>query len=62
MQNETRIYIGNFPPTLNEYFIIKLFQKIGKIKNIEYKWHKFGPKKGEPRGYCFLEFEEPEVL
>ncbi|OUM62764.1 hypothetical protein PIROE2DRAFT_43952, partial [Piromyces sp. E2] len=43
------------------YTIIKLFQKFGKVKNIEYQWHKFGPKRGEPKGYCFLEFEEPEV-
>ncbi|ORX53717.1 hypothetical protein BCR36DRAFT_284045, partial [Piromyces finnis] len=44
------------------YSIIKLFQKFGKIKNIEYLWHRYGPKKGEPKGYCFLEFEESEVI
>ncbi|KAG4093116.1 RNA-binding domain-containing protein [Neocallimastix lanati (nom. inval.)] len=59
-KNETRLYIGNFPQTITEYSLIKLFQKYGKIKNIEYLWHKFGPKRGEPRGYCFLEYEKPE--
>ncbi|KAJ3038311.1 putative RNA-binding protein 18 [Rhizophlyctis rosea] len=55
--NPNRIYIGNLDPSVTEYRILKIFGKFGKIAKIDYLWHKHGPKKGEPRGYCFLEYE-----
>ncbi|KAJ3270903.1 hypothetical protein HDU76_011105 [Blyttiomyces sp. JEL0837] len=35
---------------------MKMFEKFGPISKIDFLWHKTGPKKGEPRGYCFLEY------
>ncbi|KAI8079019.1 uncharacterized protein B0P05DRAFT_542073 [Gilbertella persicaria] len=52
-----RLYIGNLDETVNEYAIMKLFQPFGKITFIEVMVHWTGIKKGQPRGYCFLEFE-----
>ncbi|TPX65979.1 hypothetical protein SpCBS45565_g04797 [Spizellomyces sp. 'palustris'] len=54
---QTRLYVGNLPPTLTEYNLITLFAPHGKIRKIDYLWHKHGPRKGEPRGYCFVEYE-----
>ncbi|KAJ3295424.1 hypothetical protein HK104_002687 [Borealophlyctis nickersoniae] len=56
--NPNRVYIGNLDPSVTEYNILKLFGKFGEITKIDYLWHKHGPKKGEPRGYCFLEFAD----
>lgn len=43
------------------YHVIKMFSPFGKIKREEYLWHTHGPKKGEPRGYGFVEFATREV-
>jgi RNA recognition motif-containing protein len=45
----------------NRYAIVKLFEPFGKITSIEVMVHWTGPKKGIPRGFCFLEFEKKEV-
>ncbi|KAI9103687.1 hypothetical protein DFS34DRAFT_605474 [Phlyctochytrium arcticum] len=54
-----RLYIGNLAPNLTEYVLLKMFQSHGIVRKIDYLWHKHGPKKGQPRGYCFLEYESP---
>lgn len=41
--------------------IIQLFRKYGTISKIDFLWHTSGPKKGLPRGYCFVEFSSDEV-
>lgn len=43
------------------YTIVKLFEPFGKITYIDSLIHWSGPKKGLPRGYCFLEYETKEV-
>eukprot|EP00842_Homolaphlyctis_polyrhiza_P000395 jgi/Hompol1/1356/HPOL_004520-RA len=53
----TRLWVGNFPPQVTEYTLVKLFQSAGKLVNIDYLWHRDGPREGEPRGYCFIEME-----
>ncbi|KAI8147428.1 hypothetical protein BJV82DRAFT_595418 [Fennellomyces sp. T-0311] len=58
--NTKRLYIGNFDSTVDEYAIIKLFEAYGKITFLDYMFHWNGPKKGQPRGYCFLEYEKKE--
>ncbi|KAF9354732.1 hypothetical protein BGX26_007409 [Mortierella sp. AD094] len=55
--DEKRIYVGNLDPTLDEYAVLKLFSPYGKITKLDFMFHWHGPKKGTPRGYCFLEFE-----
>ncbi|KAG0043463.1 putative RNA-binding protein 18, partial [Gryganskiella cystojenkinii] len=37
--------------------VLKLFSPFGKITKLDFMFHWSGPKKGTPRGYCFLEFE-----
>lgn len=58
--NNARIFIGNLPPTLSEFTLLKLFQPFGKIKALEYLFHKSGPLQGLPKGYAFVEYENPE--
>ncbi|KAF9408353.1 hypothetical protein BGZ94_002345 [Podila epigama] len=55
--SEKRIYVGNLDPTIDEYTVLKLFTPFGKITKLDFMFHWHGPKKGTPRGYCFLEFE-----
>ncbi|KAF9952087.1 hypothetical protein BGZ72_006545 [Mortierella alpina] len=55
--DEKRIYVGNLDPTIDEYTVLKLFSPFGKITKLDFMFHWHGPKKGTPRGYCFLEFE-----
>ncbi|KAK3819988.1 MAG: hypothetical protein J3Q66DRAFT_165237 [Benniella sp.] len=55
--DEKRIYIGNLDPTIDEYTVLKLFTPFGKITKLDFMFHWHGPKKGTPRGYCFLEYE-----
>lgn len=38
--------------------VLKLFSPFGKITKLDFMFHWSGPKKGTPRGYCFLEFEK----
>ncbi|KAI8908735.1 hypothetical protein DFJ77DRAFT_128175 [Powellomyces hirtus] len=52
----SRLYIGNLSPALTEYHLTKLFTPHGQLTKIDYLWHKHGPHKGEPRGYCFVEY------
>ncbi|KAI8092598.1 uncharacterized protein BX664DRAFT_327674 [Halteromyces radiatus] len=52
-----RLYIGNLDPSVDEYAVMKLFEPYGKIIVFEYMFYLHGPKKGQPRGYCFLEYE-----
>ncbi|KAI1314780.1 hypothetical protein EDD11_001708 [Mortierella claussenii] len=55
--DEKRIYVGNLDPAIDEYLVLKLFSPFGKITKLDFMFHWHGPKKGTPRGYCFLEFE-----
>ncbi|KAI8978465.1 hypothetical protein BDB01DRAFT_799995 [Pilobolus umbonatus] len=58
--NTKRLYIGNLDNAVDEYAIVKLFEPYGKITFIDVMVHWAGPKKGLPRGYCFLEYEKKE--
>ncbi|KAI9262242.1 hypothetical protein BDA99DRAFT_510658 [Phascolomyces articulosus] len=58
--NTKRLYIGNLEPSVDEYAVVKLFEPYGKITFLDYMFHWSGPKKGQPRGYCFLEYEKKE--
>ncbi|KAL0074916.1 hypothetical protein J3Q64DRAFT_1851002 [Phycomyces blakesleeanus] len=55
-----RLYISNLDTAVDEYAVVKLFEPFGKITFLDYMFHWSGPKKGQPRGYCFLEYEKKE--
>jgi len=43
------------------YNLIKILQRFGELKSFELLFHKSGVKKGEPRGYCFVEYKTHDV-
>ncbi|KAI0360790.1 hypothetical protein OH77DRAFT_1367008, partial [Trametes cingulata] len=51
-----RLYVGNLHPTVDEYTLLQLFSKFGKISKLDFLFHKSGPLKGKPRGYAFVEY------
>ncbi|KAF9511627.1 hypothetical protein BS47DRAFT_1346391 [Hydnum rufescens UP504] len=55
-----RLYVGNLHPTVDEYTLLQIFSKCGKISRMDYLFHKSGPSKGKPRGYAFIEYSNPE--
>lgn len=56
-----RLYIGNLSPTVDEYTLIQVLQKFGKITKLDFMFHKTGVLKGKPRGYAFVEFSNKDV-
>jgi len=57
---DDRLYIGNLHPGISEYALLQVFSKCGKVKGLDYLFHKSGPQKGKPRGYAFLEYGRSE--
>ncbi|KAG0472660.1 hypothetical protein HPP92_014074 [Vanilla planifolia] len=57
---ENRLYIGNLDQRITEANLIKLFSTFGKIVSVDFLWHTRGPKKGEPRGYAFIQYSTVE--
>ncbi|KAI0795094.1 hypothetical protein C8Q75DRAFT_526964 [Abortiporus biennis] len=55
-----RLYVGNLHPTVDEYTLLQIFSKYGKISKLDFLFHKTGPMKGKPRGYAFIEYSETE--
>ncbi|KAG6849454.1 hypothetical protein H0H93_008297 [Arthromyces matolae] len=51
-----RLYIGNLHPTVDEYSLLQIFSKFGKVTKLDFLFHKSGPLKGKPRGYAFIEY------
>lgn len=41
--------------------LIKMFSPFGEIVSEDFLWHTRGPKRGEPRGYAFVQFNTKEV-
>ena len=37
--------------------LVSVFKDFGTIKDFEFMWHTHGPRRGEPRGYCFVEYQ-----
>lgn len=40
---------------------MKLFAQHGTIVKEDFMWHRDGPKKGQPRGFAFVEFSDREA-
>ena len=47
--------------TEDRLHVLKVFKKFGKVVDLNYMWHHDGPRKGQPRGYCFVEFARRDV-
>lgn len=52
-----RLYVGGLHRSVTEGEILKLFLPHGRVLKEDFPFHLHGPRKGEPRGYAFLEFE-----
>jgi RNA recognition motif-containing protein len=50
----TRLFVGNLHSSVTEGDLIRLFQKCGTVVDVNYMWHKVGPKKGQPKGFAFV--------
>ncbi|KAG4172678.1 hypothetical protein ERO13_A11G011800v2 [Gossypium hirsutum] len=40
--------------------LIKMFSPYGKIISEDFLWHTRGPKRGEPRGFAFIQYSTKE--
>ncbi|KAL0904205.1 hypothetical protein M5K25_026283 [Dendrobium thyrsiflorum] len=58
--SESRLYVGNLDQRITEANVIKMFSPFGKIISEDFLWHTRGPKKGEPRGYAFIQYSSKE--
>ncbi|XP_029920374.1 probable RNA-binding protein 18 [Myripristis murdjan] len=52
-----RLWIGNLDPKITEYHLVKLLERFGHVKQFDFLFHKSGPLEGQPRGYCFVNFQ-----
>ncbi|KAH9475949.1 putative RNA-binding protein 18 [Psilocybe cubensis] len=55
-----RLYVGNLHPTVDEYTLLQIFSKFGKVTKMDFLFHKSGALKGKPRGYAFIEYGNPD--
>lgn len=58
---KNRLYVGNLHPTVDEYTLIQVFSKFGKLVRVDYLFHKTGALRGKPRGYAFVEYLNDHV-
>ncbi|EDO45951.1 predicted protein [Nematostella vectensis] len=58
--SERKLWIGNLDKRLSEFNILKILQQFGEIEHFQFLFHGNGPNRGEPRGYCFVEFKKKE--
>ncbi|KAH9994650.1 hypothetical protein BJV77DRAFT_993989 [Russula vinacea] len=54
------LYVGNLHPTVDEYTLIQVFSKFGKLVRLDYLFHKTGALRGKPRGYAFVEYSSDQ--
>lgn len=53
--SDSRLYVGNLSPAVDEFALVALFSKFGKISKLDFLFHKSGVLRGKPRGYAFIE-------
>ncbi|CAB4301910.1 unnamed protein product [Prunus armeniaca] len=58
--SESKIYIGNLDLRITEAALIKMFSPFGKIVTEDFLWHTRGRKRGEPRGFAFIQYSSKE--
>ncbi|GJN93153.1 hypothetical protein Rhopal_006200-T1 [Rhodotorula paludigena] len=59
-KSDRRLYVGNLASSVDEYALMQVCAKLGKIAKLDYLFHKTGPQKGKPRGYAFVEYATAE--
>lgn len=58
--DECRLWIGNLDLRVTEYAMLKLLQRYNvTIQSFDFIYHRAGPEKGQPRGYCFVTLSTP---
>ncbi|KAL5080882.1 hypothetical protein RYX36_009303 [Vicia faba] len=57
---DNRLYIGNLDLRITEAALLKMFSPYGKIVSEDFLWQTRGPKRGEPRGFAFLQYSTKE--
>lgn len=57
---DSRLYVGNLDFRITEAALIKMFSPFGTIICEDFLWHTRGPKRGEPRGYAFVQYRTVE--
>ncbi|XP_016686509.1 probable RNA-binding protein 18 isoform X2 [Gossypium hirsutum] len=60
-RSESRLYVGNLDLRITEAALIKMFSPYGKIISEDFLWHTRGPKRGEPRGFAFIQYSTKEL-
>ncbi|KAK2951722.1 putative RNA-binding protein 18 [Blattamonas nauphoetae] len=53
---ENTVYIGNIHRSVTELQLFTICQRYGEIVRFRFMWHLVGPQKGQPAGFCFVEF------
>ncbi|WVN90856.1 uncharacterized protein L203_106099 [Cryptococcus depauperatus CBS 7841] len=56
--NADRLYVGNLASTVDEYTLVQIFSKYGRITKLDFMFHKTGVLKGKPRGFAFVQFSD----
>ncbi|PRQ60164.1 putative nucleotide-binding alpha-beta plait domain-containing protein [Rosa chinensis] len=59
---EAKLYIGNLDMRITEAALLKMFSPFGKIVHEEFLLHTRGRKRGEPRGFAFIQYSSEEFL
>jgi len=61
LRDDCRLWIGNLDLKVTEYAMLKLLQRFSvTIRSFDFIYHRAGPEKGQPRGYCFVTLSTPE--
>ena len=55
-----RIFVGNLDMRVSEGDILKIFARYGTVASCNFLWNFEGPRKGQPRGFCFVEMATKE--
>ena len=51
------LFIANMNTSVTEGDLIQLFMNCGNVVRIDYQWHTYGPNKGQPTGFAFVEMK-----
>lgn len=55
------LFVRNVTSRVSEKHVIKVFSKYGALKRLHIPTFKDGPKEGQPRSFCFIEYETPAI-
>lgn len=58
---QATLFVRNVTNRVSEKHLIKIFSKYGNLKRVHVPVFKDGPKEGQPRSFCFIEYETPQV-